>query len=139
MNSLSFGARVALTMVLTWLLAGGHPAAMAADIYVICHSGVTLAAGDVREVFLGEKNFAESARLTPVDNASVQLEFLSRVIKLEAGRYGTAWTKKSFRDGVNPPPVKASDAEVIEFVRRTPGAIGYVSNAATGVVIVGKF
>lgn len=133
------GTRVVLTTALASLLACHHPAALAADIYVICHPGTKLAVDDVREVFLGEKNFAESAKLNPVDNASVQLEFLSRVIKLEPGKYSTAWVKKSFRDAVNPPPVKANDAEVIEFVRRTPGAIGYVSNSTTGVVTVGKF
>lgn len=115
------------------------PTATAADIYVICNSGVKLDASEVRDVFLGEKQFAESVRIMPVDNFAAQPEFLSRVIKLNASKYNTTWTKKSFRDGVNPPPLKASDAEVIEFVKRTPGAIGYVSNAPGGVTVVGKF
>lgn len=139
MNWISIRARMALTTVLASVLACCNPSAAAADSYVVCHPGVTLAAGDVRDVFIGEKNFADAAKLTPVDNFALQAEFLSRIIKLEAGKYSTVWTKKSFRDGVNPPPLKANDAEVIEFVRRTPGAIGYVSNPANGVVVVGKF
>jgi ABC-type phosphate transport system substrate-binding protein len=31
--------------------------------------------------------------------------------------------------GMTPPPVKASDEEVVRFVAQTPGAIGYVSAA----------
>ena len=139
MKWICIGGRVARSAVLVSLLACHQPAAMAADLYVIAHPATRLAAGDVREVFLGEKSFSESARLTPVDNFAAQPEFLSRVIKLEPGKYSTVWTKKSFRDGVNPPPLKSSDAEVIEFVRRIPGAIGYVSNAVPGVVMVGKF
>lgn len=128
-----------LATILASLLVGCSPSAAATDSYVICHPGVKLAAGDVRDVFIGEKNFADAVKLTPVDNSALQAEFFSRVIKLEAGKYSTVWTKKSFRDGVNPPPLKASDAEVVEFVRRTPGAIGYVSNPANGVVVVGRF
>ena len=139
MNRISIAGRVTRSAALASILVCHHPVATAADIYVICHPATKLAAGDVREVFLGEKAFAESARLAPVDNLAAQPEFLSRVIKLEPGKYSTVWTKKSFRDGVNPPPLKINDAEVIEFVRRTPGAIGYVSNAAAGVVMVGKF
>lgn len=138
MNWLSIRAREMLATVFASLLVCCSAPAAAADGYVICHPGVKLAAGDVRDVFIGEKHFADAVKLTPVDNSALQAEFLSRVIRLEAGKYSTVWTKKSFRDGVNPPPLKASDAEVVEFVRRTPGAIGYVSNPVNGVVVVGK-
>lgn len=104
---------------------------------VITHPAVTLAADDVRDVFLGEKQVAGSVKLVPVDNAAAQPAFLAQVMKLDAAKYATTWTKKSFRDGLNPPAVKATDVEVIDFVKRTPGAVGYVSAApAAGVNIV---
>jgi hypothetical protein len=113
--------------------------AYAADLYVISNSGTTVSAADVREIFLGEKQIAGSLKLIPVDNAAAQDQFLSKVMKMEAAKYTASWTKKSFRDGVSPPPVKGSDAETLEFVKQTPGAVGYLSSSPAGVNVVGKF
>jgi predicted outer membrane protein len=114
-------------------------AAQAADLYVISNSGTTISASDIREVFLGEKQFAGSIKLVPVDNAAVQEQFLARVMKMEAAKYASSWTKKSFRDGVSPPAIKGSDADTIEFVKQTAGAVGYVGTSPAGVNVVGKF
>lgn len=115
-------------------------AAHAGDLYVISNSGTTVSASDIREIFLGEKQIAGSIRLVPVDNAAAQEQFLSKVMKMEAAKYTASWTKKSFREGVSAPPVKGSDAETVEFVKQTPGAVGYVGGAQpAGVNIVGKF
>ena len=38
-----------------------------------------------------------------------------------------------------PPARKGSDAEVIEFVRATPGAVGYVSRPWPGFKVLEKF
>jgi hypothetical protein len=110
-------------------LVGLAPAARAADLYVIANAGTAISASDVRDIFLGEKQFVGSVKLVPVDNAAAQDQFLAKVMKMEAAKYTSSWTKKSFRDGVSAPPVKGSDAETIEFVRQTPGAVGYVKSA----------
>jgi ABC-type phosphate transport system substrate-binding protein len=39
------------------------------------------------------------------------------------------WQRR-MSQGVTPPPVRATDEEVVAFVASTPGAIGYVSPAA---------
>ena len=122
------------------LLAAGSAVAVTSDLYVVCNVNVTLQANEVRDVFIGEKSFAGSARLTPADNLAAQAAFLVRVVKVSADKYTSLWTKKSFRDGANPPPVKASDAETIAYVRQTPGACSYVQTAPpAGVNVVGKF
>jgi hypothetical protein len=107
--------------------------ANAADVVVISHPGTTLSAGDVKDVFLGEKQFAGSIKLIPVDNVSLQSNFLSKIMNMTGDKYASIWTKKSFRDGLTPPAMKSSDAEVIDYVKRTPGAVGYVSSAPSGV------
>jgi hypothetical protein len=122
-----------------WLALAFGAVSAAADIVVIANSGVKIPATEVRDVFLGEKQFADSIKLVPVDNSALQTEFLAKVIKMEAGKYSTAWTKKAFRDGLAAPAVKSGDAEVIEFVKRTPGAVGYVSSSPAGVNVVGSF
>lgn len=114
-------------------------AAVAGDIYVICSAGVTLSASEVRDVFLGEKGFVGSTKLTPADNSAAQAAFLEKVLKLDAVKYAGIWTKKSFRDGANPPTVKSSDTEAIAFVKATPGGCSYLTSAPTGVTVVAKF
>lgn len=123
------------------LLAGAVASwkAHAGDIYVACAPGVTISMAEVRDVFLGEKQFAGSAKLAPVDNSAVQTEFLDKVMKMDAGKYTAAWTKKSFRDGSTPPPVKGSDGEVVEFLKHTAGACGYLGSAPpAGLSAIGK-
>ena len=112
-------------------------AATAGDLYVICHPGVKLQPADVRDMFLGERQFAGTVMLQPADNNAAQPAFLEKVLNMGADRYATAWTKKSFRDGLNPPPVKGTDAEALDYVRRTNGACSYTSTVpGPGVVLV---
>jgi hypothetical protein len=56
-------------------------------------------------------------------------------------RYNTLWTKKAFRDALTPPAVKVTDSEVLDFIKRTRGAVGYVSSVPQdkGILVVGKF
>ncbi len=110
-----------------------------AEQYLISHPGTTLTAADVREVYVGEKQFAGSVKLVPVDNTAAQEQFLAKVLNLDKAKYAALWTKKGFRDGLNPPPVKSGDNDVLEFVKRTPGAVGYVNARPSGVTVVMKY
>ncbi|MEO8342682.1 MAG: hypothetical protein ABI536_02585 [Gallionella sp.] len=110
--------------------------AQAAEVVVISNPGITVSAEDIKDIFLGEKQFVGRTQLVVIDNISVQSGFLSQYMHMEVARYNNIWTKKSFRDGLSPPAVKSGDAEVIEYVKRTPGAIGYVSHPAEGVNVV---
>jgi hypothetical protein len=121
-------------------LAGWVSAAAAGDVIVICNSGVALLPGEVRDVFIGEKSFAGAVKLAPADNGAAQAAFLEKVLRLDVAKYASIWTKKSFRDGANPPPVKSSDAEAIAYVKQTPGGCSYVAIApGIGVTVVGRF
>ena len=126
-----------------WLLAAaliaGSATAVPADLYVVCNANVSLRAEDVRDVYIGEKSFAGALRLAPADNMAAQAAFLEKVIKVSADRYTSLWTKKSFRDGANPPPVKGSDAEAVAYVKQTPGGCSYTASApGAGVAVIAK-
>jgi ABC-type phosphate transport system substrate-binding protein len=120
----------------TLLLLSGSLMAYADDVVVITNPGVTISSEDIKDIYIGEKQFAGSTKLIVVDNASAQGSFLSKFLQIDTAKYNNIWTKKSFRDGLTPPAVKSGDAEVTEFVKRTPGAVGYVSTAPAGVNIV---
>ncbi len=114
--------------------------ANAAEIYVIAHPSVKLTLSEIRDVYLGEKQFAGSLKLAPVDNVAVQGEFLAKAINMDASKYAALWIKKGFRGGLAAPPVKAGDAEVISYVKNTVGAIGYISTPPTaGVQQLSKY
>lgn len=123
-----------------WCLVAGlmNPLAAAAG-EVIANMAVELSAAEIRDVFLGEKQFAGHLKLVPVDNSSVQSEFLSKVLQSDERKYAARWTRKTFRDGLSAPAIKGSDAEVIAFVRATRGAVGYINGTATGVKVLEKF
>jgi hypothetical protein len=115
------------------------PLARAGDIYIACNANVTIAMADVRDVFLGEKQFAGAVKLLPVDNSAAQADFLNKVMKMDAAKYTTSWTKKSFRDGSTPPLIKSGDGEVVEYLKHTPGGCGYLSSAPpAALILVGK-
>ena len=112
-----------------------------ADEFVIANPSVSISGDEVREVYLGEKQFAGEQKLVPVDNAAVQGLFLSKVLRMTPAKYETAWIKKSFREGLTIPPVRSGSNDTIEFVRKTPGAVGYIvaDKPPAGVVVVTKF
>jgi hypothetical protein len=126
-----------LPLRIATLLAGAAACAAHAQT-VITNAGVTIAFADVHVIYVGEKQFAGAVRLVPVDNIGAQEKFLATFLKVDGGKYNSIWAKKSFREGVSPPPLKATDGEVVEFVRRTPGAVGYIGDAskAVGVNVV---
>ncbi|HEY3327142.1 MAG TPA: hypothetical protein VGK14_08200 [Novimethylophilus sp.] len=126
-------------LLLTLCLTLSPLAAQAGDIFVIAGAGTQLAGGDIRDVFVGEKQFAGPTKLIPLDNAAAQDAFLEKVVKMDKQKYTSTWTKKSFRDGLNQPAVKSSDLEVVEFVKKTPGAVGYVTSQPAGVTVIQKF
>jgi hypothetical protein len=123
------------TAVLAALLTHAH--ARAGE--VIAHPSVSLDADEVREVFLGEKQFVGALKLVPIDNSGAQAEFLNKVLQTDARTYAARWTKKSFREGLAAPGVRGSDAEIAAFVRATPGAVGYLTGTFPGAKVLHKF
>jgi len=62
--------------------------------------------------------------------SSVRRAFSRAVHAKDPDAIVSHWQTMVFSGRDTPPPVKASDASVIEFVRSNPGAIGYVSETA---------
>lgn len=131
--------RIHCAWIIAAALSAGSADAVPADLYVICNLNVSLKPEDVRDVYIGEKSFAGSARLAPADNVSAQASFLEKVVKVSIERYTSLWTKKSFRDGANPPTVKNTDTEAVAYVRQTPGACSYVQTVPpSGLNVVAR-
>jgi ABC-type phosphate transport system substrate-binding protein len=125
-----------LALILSLLLAA-PPVAWGGA--VVANDNVTLSSEEIRDVFLGERQWAGNVRLIPVDNSALQADFLSKMLQTDSQKYYARWTRKSFRDGLSAPSVKGSDAEVIAFIKSTPGAIGYVKDPVAGLKVLQSF
>ena len=105
-------------------------------LYIIAAEGVTLTRQDVKDVFLGKKYFSGSIKLVPAANMVGLDEFLHKVLNLTPNQLEAVWNKKAFRDGVMSPRVLRSDTAMIEFIKQTPGAVGYVTTTPIGVNVI---
>jgi len=83
---------------------------------------------EVREIYLGEIRFVEGIRIIPIHGPEGPLKegFLITVIGQPSKAYKLHWTRKVFQEGQSLPLVKVHPAEIIEWVKEQPGAIGYV-------------
>lgn len=81
------------------------------------------------------------APVLPVDQATssgVREDFSSAILGKSVSAVESYWMQKVFSGAAVPPVKKASDDEVLAYVRANEGAIGYVSKGAalTGVKAV---
>ena len=111
----------------------------AADLYLVVNPSLKITASEALSAYLGEKEFFKATRLKPVENASLQESFLQKAMNMNPKQYQVYWTKKTFRDGVIPPALLSTDADVLALIQRTPGAIGYLRAPAEGGVVLKKY
>lgn len=97
------------------------------------HGATSISGSDLANIYLGRSSSLAGSKVVPVDQKNTSgpgVAFLEKVLKLSASDYQNRWVEKMLSGEANPPVVKGSDADVIEFVKATPGGIGYVSASA---------
>ncbi|MFZ0138963.1 MAG: TonB family protein [Candidatus Sulfotelmatobacter sp.] len=109
------------------------PDACAADFKVIANSGVkahTISADEIRRIFLEEKNsLDDGTHVEPVleRNGPVHKSFLQAYLGRTDDDLQTYYRALVFTGRGSMPRELGSDAEVVAYVAKTRGAIGYVS------------
>lgn len=90
---------------------------------------------DVSNVFLKKsRKFPDGGEAVAVDqdaSAAVRETFSKAVHGRSASAIESHWQQQIFSGKDVPPEKKGSDAEVLDFIRSNPGAIGYVSSGAS--------
>lgn len=111
--------------------------ASAADFKIVANNSVpvtSLSKKAASDVFLKKTTKWEGgAPAVPVDqleSSSARQGFSKSVHGKTAAAVKSYWNQQIFSGRDVPPVEKRSDAEVLAFVRSTPGAIGYVSDGA---------
>lgn len=138
------GGAVALLVVL------GGPAKETiaeAEIAVIVNASgrlTALTANQVRDVFLGKVRIVGDTLVIPVRLAgATEQTFTVAALGMTASAFELYWARKSFEDGVLPPPTRKTPEELLEYIRHEPRAIGFVGKASVrnveGIRVVVEF
>ncbi|QJR37205.1 phosphate ABC transporter substrate-binding protein [Gemmatimonas groenlandica] len=138
--------RILRTLVVALVATVASTSSLAAqDFKVIVNSAnptSELSIDATSKLFLKQSaKFASGTAAQPVDLAkasAVRAAFSKAVLGRPSSAVETYWQQQIFSGKDVPPPAKASDDDVIAFVKANPGAIGYVSAGAStaGVKVI---
>ena len=125
-------------------LACGATAASAADFKLIANPGIKvseISASDLKDVFLSTKtSLNDGTHVEPVweKGGATHEAFLKEYVGRTDAALGTYYRSLVFTGRASMPKTLGTDAEVVAYVAKTRGAIGYVGVGAalTGVKIL---
>ena len=127
------------------LLALSSRALEAQEVVLVAHASIKteqLTVEQVTKLFLKQSaKWPDGTSAHPVDQqktTGIRAIFSKVWLGRPVGAVETYWQQQIFTGKDVPPPTKASDDDVLAFVRATPGAVGYVSPSAStsGVKVV---
>ena len=86
----------------------------------------------LKRIYTGRAIEANGQALRPVNlpsTAALRQRFLTSVLQQADADYVAYWTVRRYVGKGAPPPEVASAADVIAYVQRTPGGMGYIDAA----------
>jgi ABC-type phosphate transport system substrate-binding protein len=107
------------------------------------NSITSLTKKEVSDFFLKKKTtWASGGIVKPVDhttNSKTREDFSQQIHGKGIVAIRNFWQQAAFSGTITAPPEKNNDGEVIEYVKKNPGAIGYVSSSTStdGVKTIG--
>ena len=119
----------ALTAISLLGLSSAH-----AGTVVIGHPDTPALTEDLlHKVYLGKIVEINGKAVIPVNLSkgnALRKSFFEQYLAQDEDKYTSYWTVRRYIGKGSPPREFATDKEVIEFVRNTPGAIGYLDDGA---------
>lgn len=120
------------------------PVVAAGEVVVVAHESVAedlVGRKDLQRIYLGKKStWDDKTTIVPVilKEGPVHEEFVEDVVGRSTNRFTSYWRQMIFTGKGVPPKSFDNEAEVVDFVKATPGAVGYVSPQAdvTGVKVL---
>ena len=130
-----------LVLLTTLILAARQSLAGANDLVVVVANSSEVAASapdDLREIFLGtQHSLPNGLRVIPVllKSGPVHESFLKSYLGKSAEGFRTWWLQIVFTGQGLLPKSFASEADLVDYVGRTPGAIGYAMRASVKTTV----
>lgn len=121
-------------IALGWSMVSGVSAS-AQKVLVVANPSVhpdQLSTEQVRAIFTGgETNLKGGAHLLPIllRGGPVHEAFLKELIGKQDSSFRLAWRALVFSGQASMPRSAEDEADMVSYVARTPGAIGYISNS----------
>lgn len=138
--------RITTAVIVASILAmAGISFAQDASFKVVGNAGTTpdtISKRDLGRIFLGRKStWPGGQEAEPVDqarNAALRTSFCETVLNKTVDAVESHWQAQVFSGKGTPPKALNTDAEVLDYVRKWPGAVGYVSRnaSADGVKVI---
>ncbi len=131
--------RITIAVTFFALVATAFPAAAADPGFKIVvnasNTTTSITKEQLSRCFMKQTNtWINGATVTPVDQSAtspVRVEFSTAIHDRDVNAVKSYWQRQIFSGRGVPPPEKATDQEVLAFVRANPGAVGYVSSGTS--------
>ena len=123
---------IKIIFALSVLFASWPHQAIGADIVVIAHRDYpsdALSLQDLKKIYLGEKQYEGSLKISPIDQRDmnpIKPIFVKKVLDTELKKYKGYWLIRVFKEGIIPPAIKGSSEGIVETILTKRGSVGYV-------------
>ena len=130
-------------LTVAWLFAAERSTA-AGDVVVIGNPNVpSLDAKTIERIYTGRVIEVSGVAVTAVNagiGSAVRTKFLQDYLNEDEEKYAAYWIVRRYIGKGTPPREITGPSAVVDFVRSTPGAIGYVeeSDVRAGVKVLAK-
>ena len=131
--------KTVISVILT-VIASAIPAIAAGQDFTVvinvANSTTSISKDNLSKCFMKQANtytWISGQTVVPVDQAAssdTRKVFSKEIHGRDVSAVKSFWQRQIFSGRQVPPPEKASDEEVLAFVRANPGAVGYVSSSA---------
>jgi len=130
-----------LAALFAYLMAAAAMPALAADLVVIAHPGVPVSSlnkEDLKAIFLGDKtewSNGKPIKIVVLEEGPAHKAFMQEVLGKTPVQFDNYWKKLVFTGKAAAPKSFSDSQQLIDFVSKQPGAIGYVEpNQASSAV-----
>ncbi|QTA83543.1 Phosphate-binding protein domain-containing protein [Desulfonema limicola] len=114
-------------------------AAAFADILIISNKDVpdtALSQKNVQEIFLGKRvQWSDNSKIhfVTIKNPDIHEAFLKQYLKKSDAKWKAYWKRMVFTGRGTPPQQFGTTQELLEYVSKTDGAVGYIDSETTAV------
>ncbi len=141
-------ARVIVLLIVVAIFVVVAPVSAFADVAVVANKNIgekSISEKQAKKIWLGKTKSLGGTSLKPADlpkGNDSRKKFYKAVVKKNEKKLKAYWARIVFSGKGSPPKLFKSDAEVINWVASTPGAVGYVDsvsiNDSVKVLLISK-
>lgn len=108
-------------------------ASIQAELVVVAHPDAQvreLSRSELINIFMGRyRKLPSGVAALPVDLAPLKARFYRQLVNKDIAEINSYWARLVFSGQASPPVQMQAEAEMLDYIRRNPGAIGFVDSA----------